>query len=557
MRTIPALPKQIALSLTVGLATAGTAQATSLCTSPTGALIDCSNGHTASSSSIAVDGVEFRSYDGTGNNIANPDWGAAHTGLLTAAGASNTGTVMPRDDGPSAREASIGMGPDSGPVGDQGISSMFWAWGQFVDHDITATAESKGSGGLDLGGDMGSLDRALQSNGAGINEISAYIDASVVYGSDKETATALRTNDGSGRLLLGPDGNLPRDEDGNFMAGDFRVNEQQQLISMHTVFAREHNRIADTLSDANPDWSGERVYQESRALVGAQIQAVTYNEWLPQLLGENGMGAYSGYDSNVNAGMTTEFSTCAFRFCHSMIPDELERLAENGDPIAQGHLKLSDGFFSPETFLEGGGVDPLIRGLAAQDAMAVDAAMSTELRNFLDRGDGEDGDLLASNIARGRDLGLADYNMLRAAYGLDPVESWSELTDDPVLIAELEALYGSNLDGLDPFLGALAENPLDGALVGALNAAIIGDQFERLRAGDRFWYERMFEGEMLDWIQNRSLADILRDNTGIDWIQDNVFITAARGAVNEPMPLALLLIALTMLTRRKRLQHSA
>ena len=548
MRMIPAL-----VGVAFGTMTATTAQATSLCTTPIGTLVDCSSGRAASSASIAVDGIEFRSYDGTGNNLANSDWGASNTGMLTAIGASNSTTNdMTRTDGPAARDVSTAMGTGSGDVGDAGLSSMFWAWGQFVDHDITLTAESHDNDQIALGGTMGSIDRATQSDGAGINQITAYIDASGVYGSDEETALALRTNDGTGRMLMGEDGNLPRDADGNFMAGDVRVNEQQQLITMHTVFTREHNRIADTLSDANPDWSGERVYQESRSLVGAQIQSITYNEWLPNLLGENGLNAYGGYDSGVNAGMTTEFSTCAFRFCHSMIPDELERLAENGDPIAQGHLKLSDGFFSPEIFLEGGGVDPLLRGLAAQDAMAVDAAMTTELRNFLDRGDGEDGDLLASNVARGRDLGLADYNVLRAAYGLDPIDTWGDLTDDPVLAAELEALYGTSLNGLDPFIGALAENPLDGAIVGALNAAIIGDQFERLRSGDRFWYETLYEGEMLTWIEDRSFSDILLDNSDIVWLQDNVFITAARGAVSEPMPLALFVVALAMLARRRR-----
>ncbi len=539
--------------LTLGMILADTANATSLCTNALGALIGCNNGVVASPASIAVDGIEFRSYSGRGNNLANTEWGAAHTGLLTAPGASTTSETLTRASGPTARDVSIATTAAPNATGDEGLSSMFWAWGQFVDHDITKTAETAGTGDLALGGDLKAVDRASQVNGVAVNEITAYIDASMVYGSDETKAAQLRMNDGTGRLRLGADGNLPRDADGQFLAGDARVNEQQQLISMHTVFAREHNRIADTLSDANPDWSGERVYQESRSLVGAQIQAITYNDWLPKLLGEDGIGAYSGYDAGVNAGMTTEFSTCAFRFCHSMIPDELERLAENGDPIAQGHLKLSDGFFTPETFLEGDGADPLLRGLAAQDAMAVDAAMSSELRNFLNAGDGEDSDLLARNIARGRDVGLADYNLLRAAYGLDPVESWSELTDDPLLIAELESLYGATLDGLDPFLGALMENPLDGAIVGALNAAIIGDQFTRLRSGDRFWYERMFEDTMVSWINDRSLADIIRDNTGIEWLQDDVFITAARGMVNEPMPLALLILAMAMMARRHKM----
>jgi len=536
--------------------TASEAQATALCTNALGALVGCTTGAVAASGSIEVDGIEFRTFTGTGNNTTNQSWGSAGSNLLTAPGASTTGVELARPDGPVARTVSTAMDSAPNETGTNGLSSMFWAWGQFIDHDITLTAEASGSGNLTLGGDMNAVDRVLQVGGAPVNEISAYLDASMVYGSDEATATNLRANDGSGRLRLGEDGNLPRDADGNFLAGDIRANEQQQLTSMHTIFAREHNRIADTLATANQDWSGDRVYQEARSLVGAQVQAITYNDWLPNLLGEDGVGAYGGYDSSVNAGMTTEFSTCAFRFCHSMIPDELERLAENGDPIAQGHLQLRDGFFSPETFLEAGGADPLLRGLAAQDAMAVDAAMSSELRNFLNAGNGEDSDLLARNIARGRDTGLADYNLLRAAYGLDPIESWGELTDDPVLAAELASLYGNTLDGLDPFLGALIETPQDGALVGALNSAIIGDQFTRLRSGDRFWYERMFEDDMLTWITERSLADIIRDNTGIEWIQDNVFITAARRAVDEPLPLALFVIALAMVVRRKRVMEA-
>ena len=547
MRYTPAF-----LGLALAAIAVSDAKATTLCTNALGALVGCTTGTVAASGSVEVDGIEFRSFSGSGNNVANSDWGSAGTSFLTATEASTPGSGLTRTNGPDARTVSTSMGDMSNDTGTEGLSSMFWAWGQFIDHDITLTGEASGSGNLTLGGDMGAVDSVLKVDGTPINEISAYLDASMVYGSDETKATNLRTNDGTGRLLLGEDGNLPRDADGNFLAGDVRANEQQQLISMHTVFAREHNRIADTLSDVNPDWSGERVYQESRSLVGAQIQAITYNEWLPRLLGEDGMEAYGGYDAGVNAGMTTEFSSCAFRFCHSMIPDELERLAENGDPIAQGHLQLRDGFFSPETFIEAGGADPLLRGLAAQDAMAVDAAMSGELRNFLNAGNGEDSDLLARNIARGRDTELADYNLLRAAYGLPPVESWAEMTDDPVLAAELASLYGNTPDGLDPFLGALIETPADGALVGALNSAIIGDQFERLRSGDRFWYERMFEGEMLSWITDRSLSDIILDNTGIEWMQDNVFVTAARRAVSEPVPLALFVVALTMLVRRKR-----
>ena len=500
---------------------------------------------------LVVNGSTYRSYDGSGNNIANANWGAVGTEFTSQAQSDS----MTRTDGPDARTVSTSMGGGStdAPTSAHGLSSMFWAWGQFLDHDITLTPESHDAGELVLGGDLSSVARSEQNaSGKQFNNATAYIDASMVYGTSEAQATDLRTNDGSGRLYLDENGYLPTDENGQFKAGDPRVGEQQQLTSMHTIFAREHNRIADTLSDANPEWSGEQVYQESRALVGAQIQAVTYNDWLPKLLGEEGVGEYQGYDSKTSATLSNEFSTCAFRFCHSMVPDELERLAENGDPIAQGHLKLRDGFFNPEEFRDAGGTDPLLRGLAQQEAMEVDALMSGELRNFLNAGDGEDGDLMARNIARGRDHGIEDYNLLRAAYGLDPVESWDELSDDPLVVAELKSLYGETPGDLDPFLGAMLERPKDGSIVGELNWSIIADQFSRLRDGDRFWYESLFDGETLAWLDNRSLADIILDNTGINWLQDDVFMAVDRRAVTAPGMLALVLLFGFGIARRRR-----
>ena len=63
------------------------------------------------------------------------------------------------------------------------------------------------------------------------------------------------------------------------------MNEQPQLTVIHTIWMREHNRIAKILTELNPSWSSDTVFEEARRIVIAEIQHITYNEFLPTLLG--------------------------------------------------------------------------------------------------------------------------------------------------------------------------------------------------------------------------------------------------------------------------------
>lgn len=125
------------------------------------------------------------------------------------------------------------------------------------------------------------------------------MDASNIYGSTEEEAKALRSFR-DGRLastFFSREELLPRQTDGTqecneqgadficFRGGDERVNEQVSLTAMHTLWLREHNRVAGVLHQLNPGWKDEILYQEARRIVAAEFQHITYNEFLPLLLG--------------------------------------------------------------------------------------------------------------------------------------------------------------------------------------------------------------------------------------------------------------------------------
>lgn len=69
------------------------------------------------------------------------------------------------------------------------------------------------------------------------------------------------------------------------LAGDSRVNEQPGLTAIHTLWMREHNRVARELQNLNPRWSNDEVFEEARRIVVGEMQHITYNEWLPIIVG--------------------------------------------------------------------------------------------------------------------------------------------------------------------------------------------------------------------------------------------------------------------------------
>lgn len=511
-----------------------------------------------------------RTIDGFNNNLIYKTWGAAGENQLTPGtiGYADGISTPAGPDRPNPRVISNQLFMQNTLANDPiGLSAYCWGWGQFIDHDITLVKDNanelltipipKGDAFFDPQGTGTSFIPMARSESdpttgtstsnprKHVNGITAFIDASTVYGSDDERATWLRTFSG-GRLKVSAGNLLPWNTttgeygapiDPNspemamplpnvkkwFVAGDIRANENPFLTSLHTLFVREHNRLVDQLTTAHPSWTDEQLYQHARRLVGAQMQQIVYGEWLPALGME--VPAYEIYDPFTNPGIMNEFSAAAYRYGHTTINSLLVRMNNDGYYLAQGDILLRDAFFNPNAIPDVDGIEPYLIGMATVVQQDFDCKVIDDLRNFLFGKPGQGGmDLAAINITRGRERGLADHNTIRADFGLPPFASFNEFSSDPLMNQTLEYVYGS-IDKVDPWVGMLAEDHMPGALFGHTAMAIVKKQFMALRDGDRYYFENDIEitENEKEWIRTVRLADIIKRNTEVTIVHDDIF----------------------------------
>lgn len=604
-----------------------------------------------------------RTLDGRDNNERLPAAGQAGTAYLRIAPVSypdGRGAIVP---GPSPRYLSNRIFADNGQniFSERDLSQWVWVWGQFLDHDIGLRDATPGEPApipydtrdplekFRNGSGSMSFTRTPAAPGTGtgstpreqLNQISAFIDGSTVYGLSPTRLDWLREGPVDGdptnnkaRLLL-PDGFLPRaadrgnavaapltDLDGQLrgrpqqarIAGDVRANENTPLTLVQTLFAREHNRIVDELPAALPE---QEKFEIARKVVGAEIQFITYTEFLPAVGVD--LPRYAGYDPSVNAGLSNEFAAVGYRV-HSMVHGAFNPAFKQGDYSAaqleqfrrQGiGITTGNGISTlniPLTAMLG---NPALLGQVGIAKLATEFAAGHQYRNEEQFDDtlrsvlfqvprpglanppkcGDPivlagcfamvQDLGAIDVQRGRDHGIPAYNELRRAFGLAPKTSFAAITgeqtdqfpadpridaadpiDDPqildfvalrridgtaiartdrtaileqavqgtrrtTLAARLRAVYGGDLGTVDAFVGMISEPHRDGSDLGELQSVIWGDQFRRLRDGDRFFFGNdpaLAKIESTYGISyQRSLADVIRSNS-VAQVQDNVFV---------------------------------
>lgn len=426
-------------------------------------------------------------------------------------------------------------------------TDMFWLWGQFIDHDFDLTPGGGDTFNISIPSGDAWFDPSNTgtqiipftrsqfdpSTGTGItpreqvNMITPEHDGTSIYGSITERAHWLRTfkngklKVGMGSMLPINDGTMenegPSEGRRPFVAGDVRANENVGLLSMHTLWVREHNWWATRIKSTNKSLSDEEIYNRARIMVEGELQRITFNEFLPILLGKNAMPSYTGYDENVDAQISNEFSTAAFRLGHSLVSETVLRLRNDGSSI--GNLTLREAFFAPQHYTNEGDIDYILRGFCKQKCQKLDAHIVTSLRNFLFGEPGQGGlDLASLNIQRGRDNGLPDYNTVRIGLGLAAKSTFADITTDSSLAAALSSAYSGDVSKIDLWVGGLCEDPVNGSQLGEVFHHIIRDQFTRIRAGDQHWYENRMTNDMIALVNRTTLAQIIQRNTRVNGI---------------------------------------
>ncbi|XP_031831512.1 uncharacterized protein LOC116426555 [Nomia melanderi] len=376
-----------------------------------------------------------------------------------------------------------------------------------------------------------------------INQNTAFLDGSVIYGENTCICNVLRGFNGrmnitqsphrAAKDLLPQSATHPECKAKSgfcFIGGDGRASEQPALTVMHTFWIREHNRIVDGLRQVNPHWDGEKLFQQSRRIISAMLQHITYNEFLPRILGWNAVtlyglkllpqGYYKEYSPTCNPSVVTEFASAAYRIGHSLLRPHLPRMDRNYQSIEPSIL-LRDGFFDPDMLYRQGMLDEMVRGLVATPMETLDQFITGEVTNHLFeiRGIPYSGiDLIALNIHRARDHGIPSYNNYRALCNLKRATTFEDLSREmaPEVIARMKRIYAS-VDDIDLFPGGMSERPLQGGLVGPTFACIIAIQFRQSRKCDRFWYETddpniRFTEHQLAELRKTTLAKVMCDN---------------------------------------------
>lgn len=526
-----------------------------------------------------LNSIVTRNSDGTGNNIFQPKWGATDHLFVRVTPNSYLDGKGQMELLPAARDISNAVMAQ--PIGVDipnaaGLNEFHQFFGQFLTHDI---AEAPlGPNGVDapvfIAGLPFRFNRTPFETVGGVrqqhNEETSFLDLSQVYGHSNTILNLLRDDivvNGrtvqSAKLLTSGDANnlLPTfvqvaadsgktvDEvrtiingtapaafsPEQFVTGDNRANQNGALLTHQMMWMREHNWQVDRLAEQFPTWSQNALFEAARAITEAEWQHVVYKEYLPKLVGNSAIRAYSGYKFTVDPSVINEWTTVAFRFGHDQSSNSFSNILEDGQ--TKNTFTLSQSFALAniaQAVRSSGEMDEWVRGQLSHYTQEIDGKVVDGNRNALFGIPNATVDLNVFDIQRARDHGVGNYNVLRKGLGLSAYTSFESFASanqlDTDTLNALKQVYGNDVNKLDSLVGGLLEKNFRDSQLGETFTRLTVMQFERLRDGDRFYYENRFllNRDVKADIESTTLADIIARTSGIKHIYHDAFAAHQR-----------------------------
>jgi peroxidase len=494
----------------------------------------------------------IRSYDGSCNNLNSPWYGSINTpynrfipaqyqdSIGSPRNRSVTGALLP-----NPRLISLAVDLSSNATLD--VNAVLTYFSQFVAHDISLIAVTPGMDGLPKACQCNTSDpdcinipsvmnfngntsvdgsqqcevtprslgvyttmKCIVSSREQVNSVTGWLDLSQIYGISRDQSASLRLFENgllnSSFINSGNDGhaseNLPfagpdveqtcaNKNSPCFLSGDRRLHINQLLLGFHTLYLREHNRIARQLAIVNPHMSDEDLFELTRRINIANYQNMVYFDWLLVLISpnrnvfdknlmaflnvnntsfKNDPDGYSyGYNSSLYPQIYNEFVTAAYRFGHSMVSSSFNKYNRSMDLVQKAQFSSSI-LNSSEAFY-GGGIDGAIRAALFQYAPLVDLHLTETITNslFLNNSPGLETtrySLAALNINRNRDHGLQGYVAYLELLGYPSPRSFSDLSNIPAPIQQTLAKVYDDVKDIELWVGGLAETPIQSGYLG-------------------------------------------------------------------------------------------
>lgn len=516
-----------------------------------------------------------RTADGSWNDLGNPMAGAAGTrfGYNTdpkqTAKETEAGTLMVPNPRTVSRE--LFTRPE-GPDGYKRVpflNLLAGAWIQFMNHDWVSYGDPSTEKlyAIPLAADDPARKRLHQTHmfvGATqddptadpsdptvghINEVTSWWDGSQIYGSDEPTQRRVRSGV-DGKLRIDPKtGNLPLADDGQEETG-FRRNWWLGLSILHTLFTKEHNAICDMLKVKYPSWSDQQLFDTARLINAAAMAKIHTVEWTPAILPNrilntamhsNWFGALTKLfrskdhrkavatfdladpilggvvgskteNFGVPYSLTREFLS-VYRL-HSLLPDEITIEAIDGSVPSrtfrlaklrqQGSHKVSDAIPMGDLLYSFGIENP--GQLVLNNYPRTLQNLSIPGFGFYDLG--------AVDVLRDRERGTPRYNQFRRLIGLNPINRFEDLTDDPEQVRKLREVYDDDIEQIDLLVGNLAEatRPAYFGFGETMFQVFILNATRRLQA-DRFYTddyrEEVYTAAGLAWLDGVDFKQVL------------------------------------------------